>query len=125
MKRTCTIERGRPHVSLTGITKSEQAALERACDDFLDSTNHKHATNLIKLIRDEVGQGGLSPAVIEKLSRWCDSGAAYANSVAPARHISQLLLGLKLPRLINPGNVRVSDYAAKVKNIAKRINGGS
>lgn len=121
MKRICTIDRGRPRVTLSNVTAQEKNKFKALLDELEDSHHHPQVERLVALLQSDFNDRELSPSVIERLSKWCNTGGRCKHAVDPAREVSKFLMGHTLDRLISKDGSRESDYDASVAKIAKRI----
>lgn len=121
MRRTFQTPNARPQVSLSDVTATEEQAVERAIECFRASTNHA-VDSFADLLLHDFHARSVSPDAIERLSKWANSGATFANAVDPARAVVGVLLGGHLPRLIDEDGKRVPEYDGLVAALGRQID---
>lgn len=106
-------------VSLTDITPNDQQDFNRLINGFNQS--HNDAATMVQEIRGCFSQGQISSKVIERFSKWCNTGGTYQNAQGPARNLSDFLFGSVLPRLVDKQNNRVQNYRQQLITILQQF----
>lgn len=119
MKRTYQInENCDLEVLLKDITQDEMSRLDVLIKEFTQS--HNEAQTMGDEVRNCITQGKITGNVIERLSKWCYTSGAYTRGIDPARELSQYLLVVGLPRLVDEQNVRLPEYKTQILSMLQK-----
>jgi len=120
MQRSLAIVDGRPRLALSGISPDDKKNFNALLSKLAAST-----TRPVQTMIDDLAAGfnksHITADVVERFSKWCNTGGAYGSAVAPAREISMFLFGLTLERLIDSDGRPVEDYKQKIERMSARM----
>ena len=105
-------------ILITNIDEEEQSRLDRLVEEFIES--HADAQTMGEELRSGIQQGRITSQVIERLSKWCETGGPYIGGEIPAKRLASSVLGAELPRLVDQENVRVPEYRERILSILQQ-----
>ena len=112
----CDIE-----VLVTDITENEKVTLNSLIDGFRRS--HAKAQTMAEEISEGIAANRITSSMIERLSKWCNTGEQFSNGQDSARRLAQYLLRVELPRLVDQNNHREPDYREQIILILQQYIG--